>query len=95
MNALFRSTRAVPDEFRANFINLYFDVGWFGLLNGSLLAFLSIYAARLGATPLQLGLINSGPAVINMIFALPAGQWLSQQPIRQAVSLSALANRLF
>lgn len=95
MNALFRSTRAIPDEFRSNFINLYFDVGWFGLLNGSLLAFLSIYAARLGASPIQLGLINSGPAVINMIFALPAGLWLAQQPIRQAVSLSALINRLF
>jgi len=61
---------------RANFYNLYWDVFWFGVLQGSAIAFISVYAARLGATTLQVGLLTSGPAIINLLFSLPAGRWL-------------------
>jgi hypothetical protein len=48
----------VPIEYRNNFFHLYFDFGWVGVLTGSLLAFLSIYATRLGANGTQIGLIG-------------------------------------
>ena len=35
---------------RSNFINLYFDIFWFGVLFGGTLSFINVYATRLGAT---------------------------------------------
>ena len=40
---------ALPAEHRANFIHLYLDIAWFGVLSGSSIAFAAIYATRLGA----------------------------------------------
>lgn len=65
-----------PPYQRANFHSLYWDVFWFGILQGSAIAFISVYAARLGATALQVGLLTSGPAIINLLISLPAGRWL-------------------
>jgi len=75
----------IPSEFRQNFKHLYLDMGWFGILSGSSLAFLSVYAARLGANPFQVGLMGAMPAVINLLFAIPAGQWLQKRTIGKAV----------
>lgn len=61
---------------RTNFRSLYWDVFWFGILQGSAIAFISVYAARIGATTLQVGLLTSGPAIINLLISLPAGRWL-------------------
>ena len=44
---------AIPSEYRSNFTHLYMDIGWFGILSGSSINFLSIYATRLGATGLD------------------------------------------
>ena len=38
------------------------------------LAFVAIYAARLGATGFQISLLTAGPAVVNLFFSLPAGR---------------------
>ncbi len=75
----------IPLEFRQNFTHLYLDMGWFGILSGSSLAFLSVYAARLGANPFQVGLMGAMPAVINLLFAIPASQWLQKRAIGKAV----------
>ncbi|MFH2039111.1 MAG: MFS transporter, partial [Chloroflexota bacterium] len=75
----------IPSEFRQNFKHLYLDMGWFGILSGSSLAFLSVYAARLGANPFQVGLMGAMPAFINLLFAIPAGQWLQKRTIGKAV----------
>jgi len=58
------------------------------------MAFVSIYAARLGATGLQLGLLTAVPALVNLIFSLPAGSWLVGQPLIKASFWSALLYRL-
>ncbi len=79
---------------RANFSHLYGDIFWYGLLSGSTLAFLAVYAARLGASSLQLGLIAAGPAAVNLLFTLPAGHWLERQPLIRTAFLSSLGNRL-
>ena len=60
-------------------------MGWFGVLSGSSLAFLSVYAARLGANPFQVGLLGALPAVINLLIAIPASQWLQNRSIGKAV----------
>ena len=48
-----------------NLRQLYWDVLWYGILAGSTLAFQAVYAARLGASGFQIGLISAGPAVVN------------------------------
>lgn len=85
----------VSPELQSNFRNLYFDVGWFGVVTGSALSFLTIYAARLGATTTQVGLINAMPAIVILFLALPAGSWLERRPIDKSVFLSAIGQRIF
>ena len=92
---LFRSARTVPQAYRSNFIHLFLDIAWFGLLNGSSIAFVAVYAARLGATPLQLGLVTAGPAMVNLLVTLPSGRWLEGQEIGKAVFWTSVFHRMF
>jgi len=85
----------IPEPHRSNFINLYWDVVWYGVLNGSTLSFLVIFATRQGASEMQVGLINAMPAVINLLFAIPASAWLASLPLRNGVFWSAVVYRLF
>lgn len=95
MKRLFTNTSSVPEKYRNVFRHLFFDIGWFGVLNGSTIAFLSIYATRLGATGTQIGLIGATPAIINLIFALPAGAWLGKRRLDRSIFWAALIHRLF
>ena len=81
-------------EYRANFIHLYFDIGWFGVLSGSAVNFLNVYAARLGATAFQIGLLAAVSAVVNLIFAIPAGRWLEQRSVGKAVFWTSVFYRI-
>ncbi len=83
----------VPPEHQENFRHLYWDVVWFGLTAGTTIAFLAVYATRLGATAFQIGMITAGPALVNLIFTLPVGQWLQRRPIGKAVFRAAMASR--
>jgi MFS family permease len=85
---------AVPDRYRSNFFHLYFDIGWFGLLSGSTVNFLSIYATRIGATAFQIGLIGAMAAVVSLFLAIPVGRWLQTQKTDRAVFWSAVYYRL-
>ena len=85
----------VSPQLQSNFRHLYYDIGWFGVTTGSALSFLTIYAARLGATTTQVGLINAMPAVVILFLALPAGAWLERRPITSSVFLSAMGQRIF
>jgi MFS family permease len=78
---------------RSNIRNLYFDIFWYGVLAGSTIAFLSVYATRIGATSLQLGLLTAGPAVANLIISLPTGRWLEQHSMIRVTFLSSIAFR--
>lgn len=89
------SLQSVPAELRANFRHLYWDIGWFGVLNGSALSFLTVYATRVGADPLQIGLLTAGPAVINLLATLPSGRWLESRPIGPAAFWTSLFYRVF
>jgi MFS family permease len=84
-----------PDAIlRWNLRQLYWDVFWFGILAGSTLAFLAVYAARLGASSLQIGLLTAGPAIINLIFTLPSGRWMEGKSLIKVSYRSALWQRL-
>jgi len=79
---------------RANFRNLYYDVAWYGVLAGSTVAFLAVYAAHLGATSFEVGLLTAGPAAVNLLFSLPSGRWLEGKPLTRATFLSSVWSRL-
>jgi MFS family permease len=85
---------AIPRECRSNFIHLYFDVAWFGVLSGSAVNFLNIYATRLGASGFQIGLLGATSAVANLIFAIPAGQILEKRPISKTVFWNSVIFRV-
>lgn len=91
----FRSARPVPAEHRPNFIHLYLDIAWFGVLAASTMSYTAVYATRQGANAFQLGLLNAGPAVVNLVTTLPAGRWLENQKIDAAVFWTAVFHRLF
>jgi MFS family permease len=79
----------------SNSIHLYFDMLWFGVLTGSTLSFLAIYAARIGATSFQVGMINGAQAIVNLLVALPAGHYLARRPVDRTVYISAILQRIF
>jgi MFS family permease len=89
------SGRSVPDQHRTNFFHLYLDVAWFGILSGSAMSFVAIYAARQGASVFQVGLLSAGPAIMNLLFALPAGRWLEKQSMGSAVFWASVVHRIF
>ena len=91
----FPAGRSIPVEYRRNFFHLYLDVTWWGVLVGSTMAFIAVYAARLGASGTQIGLINAAPAIMTLIFALPAGDWLSRRSLHKSLFWVAVVNRLF
>ncbi len=87
------TVRSLPPAMRANFHNLYLDVFWYGVLAGSTLAFIMIYATRLGATAFQISLLTAGPAVANLLFSLPAGQWMGNRALIPVTFWSAAFQR--
>lgn len=90
-----RKGGSVPAKYRSNFRHLYFDIAWFGVLNGSTLSFVAVYMARIGATGFHIGLFNASPAVVTLLFALPAGYWLKSRSIDRSVFWSAALFRSF
>ena len=86
--------RDVPEKFRNNFFHLFLDIAWFGVLNGSAINFLNVYVTRLGATPLQVGLLSATSAVVNLLFAIPAAHWLEKHSIGKAVFWTSIFYRI-
>lgn len=60
---------------RANFRHLVGDITWFGLALAATSRFLSVYAIRLGASPIELGLISSLPSLIVLVTASLGAWW--------------------
>ncbi len=90
---LFRQSD-IPEKYRSNFSNLYFDIAWYGVLSGTIVNFLNIYATRLGASGLQIGLLTAMSAVVNLFLAIPAGHWISKRHTGRAVFWSSVIFRI-
>lgn len=84
----------IPEKYRSNFINLYLDIAWFGVLSGTAINFLNVYATRLGASSLQIGLLTATSSVVNLFLAIPAGHWVSKRNTNKAVFWSSVLFRL-
>jgi MFS family permease len=81
---LFKQTD-IPLEYRNNFHHLYFDIAWFGVLSGSAVNFLNVYATRLGASGFQIGLIGAMSAAVSLFLAIPSGRWLEKRNTNKAI----------
>jgi MFS family permease len=88
------TVQAISPQMRANFRNLYLDVFWYGVLAGSTLAFINIYTTRLGASVFEISLLTAGPAAVNLLFSLPAGQWLQGRALIPTTFWSAVLQRI-
>lgn len=75
----------IPAKYHKNFIHLYFDIAWFGVLSGSAINFINVYAARLGATGIQIGLLGAVSAIVNLMVAIPASHWIKERHVGRAV----------
>jgi len=80
---------------KKNIRHLYLDIAWFGLLNGSAVAFISVYMVRIGASVGQIGMLNAGPTLVAMLLSVPAGNWLKNRRLDSSVFWTSLLFRGF
>jgi MFS family permease len=67
--------------------NLYREIAWYGVLSGVNATFISVFALRLGASNLLIGLLTSLPALINVLFQIPAARFVEREQDRRRVLL--------
>jgi len=72
-----------------NVRNLYAETAWFGLLNGLAATFISVFALRLGATTGQVGWLTALPALVNIVWLVPAARLIERQRRRLPLLLLA------
>lgn len=68
---------------------LYAETAWFGLLSGLTATFVSVYALRLGATTDQVGWLTALPALVNVVWLIPAARLIERQRKRMPLILAA------
>jgi MFS family permease len=68
---------ATPEQVKANIRYLVLEVTWFGVVWGAVAAFLQVYIVRLGASSLLVGAITYGPALINILWQMPAARMIN------------------
>jgi MFS family permease len=69
--------------------NLILSGAWLGFIDGGIMTYLGVWLARLGATPAIMGLLASGPQLVNVLAMLPAGMFVERQK-----NMVSLANRV-
>jgi len=69
-------------------------MAWFGILTGTAISFLSVYAARLGGNGFQIGLLTGTSAFVNLILAIPASQVFQKRPVGRTVFWSSVLYRI-
>jgi hypothetical protein len=80
---------------RRNFILLFLDIAFFGVLNGSTVIFLGVYASRLGASPTEIGILTASPALMNILFSFSASNFARGRSNYNITRWSWLLTRLF
>ena len=69
-------------------------MGWYGILAGSSINFLNIYAARLGANGFEIGLLTAMGAIVSLTLSIPAGHWVEARSIGKGVFWSSVIYRI-
>src|SRR5262245_55412940 len=60
--------RAVPQSVeQENYNHFVMDIAWYGIAVAATTRFIQFYALEIGATPMQLGLLASLPALVLMM----------------------------
>lgn len=67
---------AVEDR---NIRHLVIDTCWQGLMMGGAFTFISVFLVRLGASSLMVSLLTSLPAIMMVLFSIPAAQYIQRQ----------------
>ncbi len=88
------SVHYMSREMRSNFWHLYADIFWFGMVAGSTMTFMSVFAVRQGASSFQISLLSSGPAVVSLLFSMPFGRWLEGRHLVKTTFWSSIFHRL-
>ena len=68
-----------------NIRNLYTETLWFGVLNGLVMTFVSVFALRLGATTGQMGWLAALPALVNVVWLIPAARIIERRRRRMPI----------
>jgi MFS family permease len=71
-----RNVATVEDR---NYRNLLLSGAWFGPIEGGIFTYLSVFLARLGATPSVISLMTSLPSLIGIVTFLPGGAYIERQ----------------
>lgn len=71
----FRVPKSSPEMNRRNFVNVQIDAIGVGLASAAN-PFLPVFLTRLGASPFQIGLLTTMPALTGLILSIPLGQFL-------------------
>jgi MFS family permease len=79
---------------RRNSRHLLHDAAWFGVLAASSMAFLAVFATRLGASPFQVALLTAVPAAINLLASIPFGKWMEGRSLVRVTFRSSIWTRL-
>lgn len=58
------------------------------------MAFLAVFAARIGANNWEIGLLTAGPALINLVLSVPAAHWLQGRSYFRETYRAAAWHRL-
>lgn len=69
-------------------------MGWYGVLAGSSINFLKIYAARLGGNGFQIGMLDAATALVCLTLAIPAGHWIVKRPIGKMIFWTSVVYRV-
>lgn len=80
-----RFSRQRTDLLDRNIWNLYWDIFWFGILSGIVSSFLSVYAIRLGASNTIIGLLTALPALVQVVWLVPAARLVEGQRQRMPI----------
>jgi MFS family permease len=83
---VFRRRETVEEQ---NNWNLYLDVAWWGVLSGITSTFVSVFAIRLGASNILVGLLVSLPALVNIFWLIPSARIIERQRRRLPVIVLA------
>ena len=78
-----------------NIWNLYREVAWYGVFAGVSNTFTSIFTLRLGGSDVLVGLLTSLPALINIVWQIPAARLIERQRnTRRLILISGFFQRL-
>lgn len=92
---LIQPSKGVPQQYHVLFKRLYWDMAWLGVVSGTTITFLSVYATRRGASSDQIGILNAAPAFINLLLALPIGNLVKGRRLSRWVFWSSGLARIF